>query len=173
MITDALAPHAHDSTALLTATKACPGVLHLFTSLLAAFPAAPAADAASDGGDAAAEEDASVPARVVAPQIATPISASAQQHVLLSAAARLAFASLLPTPERVTWHLLFNSDMHGKSFASFYGRITCQGPSLVVVRPSTRVYPTTCMGYMHVIRSSPTSSCVHQPQSTVITRTPP
>lgn len=81
------------------------------------------------------EEEAAGPAELVAPEIATPISAAAAPHVLLSAGARLALASLLPTPERRTWHLLFNSDLHGKSFATFYGNVTCKGPSIIVVRP--------------------------------------
>lgn len=153
-ITSALAPHTRDASSFQAAAKAWPGILHLFASLLAAFPPPDT----TAGAAADTPEDSAATTAVSVPRTVTPIAASAEPSLLLSTAARLTLASLLPTPQRREWHLLFNSDMHGKSFATFFGRTTCQGPSIVVVCfPPTAQRPARSVSRPHLLHRLPST----------------
>ena len=63
-----------------------------------------------------------------------------EAKLLLSYHWRLLLASLLPGKQRDNWELLFNSEVHGKSYSSFHGRVTARGPTLLVVRQSLPVF---------------------------------
>jgi hypothetical protein len=132
-VTDALHPLLGHPQSFLTGLKAWPGFLQLAATLTASFP--PPSPGQNDH-----RSDAHV---ATWPKI-DQVPAGAESRLLLSAAARLVLASLLPTAQQEAWKLLFNSEVHGKSFATFVGRISSRGPTVLVVRdpsyPKPRLY---------------------------------
>lgn len=67
--------------------------------------------------------------------VGAPESGSAREdRLLLCNTLRQQLASLVPASQRDSWHLLFNSDLMGKSFATCMGSVFDRGPTLLLVR---------------------------------------
>ena len=147
---EAVHPHAADSAAFSREMRAWPGLPAALSALTASFPAA-SASFSSPRPDSAAQQSADTPdapapaqpgtqsgaqpvAHTLLPRVNLPNYGRDQPLLLLPEVTRLLLASALPDAQRQDWRLLFNSDMHGKSFASFVGRILDQGPTVLAVR---------------------------------------
>jgi hypothetical protein len=130
----ALCPVLCDLTQWPQALKQWPGILHMFSLISSGYPG-PRSDVA------------------LLPRLAD-VSTKQAQQLLLPAAGRMALASLLPAAERVEWQLLFNSGAHGKSFATFCGRVFDRGSTVLVVRPH-QAHPT----FILIVPFAASSSC--------------
>jgi hypothetical protein len=119
---------AHDRQAFGQAMRSWPGLAGLLAVLTLRFPS----EEGKQGSDGAEQGAGQAP-----PPLGPLVSAPDQGRgmpLLLPAATRAVLASLLPPAQRVAWRLPFNSDVHGKSFASCFGRVADQGATFVVVR---------------------------------------
>ena len=144
-----LCPHLNSDAAFFAALKFWPGVPDLLACVTASFPAKPAAGPPPEKGARAEERQphASPSRGSASPPLAGQLEAMLPRAVgvpagveergllLLAEHTRLMLASLLPAAQREEWRLLFNSDVHGKSYASFAGAVMEAGPTVLVVRP--------------------------------------
>lgn len=130
-ITAFIHPFMTDSMSLEKGAKSWPGLLALCASVTAHFPPAHSLRPLDT------EEAEHIPAAIAPPAFV--MSRDASGNELLGVAARMALASLLKKLYQKKWHMLFNSYVHGKSYAMFYGKIASKGPTLTIVRSSPAV----------------------------------
>jgi hypothetical protein len=110
-----LCGNTSSSSHFAAALREWPGFVDIFSGLTLSFPA-----------EARTQHFAQL-----IPQKSLLIEGNAK--LLLVDSARLIVASLLSSDKQQEWRLLFNSDLHGKSFATFTGRVVDKGPTVVVV----------------------------------------
>lgn len=124
-----------NSSQFAGALRAWPGFKHIFLGLTALFP----------GEKDTRPVTPLIPRKAIVPEGCT--------RLLLSKVERLILASLLSNEKRQEWRLLFNSDLHGKSFATFVGRIIDKGPTLLVVRPLLLLFIYFCCSACYILQS--------------------
>lgn len=111
-----LCPALRDAQSALAGLRQWPGLLDIAAAVTSAFP----------------QSESAAEACQLLPHIADRSDGAARRH-LLPPAGRLVLASLLPGEQRREWRCLFNSDLHGKSFATLCGRAFDRGATLLVV----------------------------------------
>lgn len=129
-VTEFITPFVTDAMSLERGSKSWPGLLNLCAAVTAHYPPAHSMVLDDTEGEA-------IPAGVAPPVPVMPPAASGNE--LLSIAGRMVFASLLKRSYQHEWHMLFNSYINGKSYATFYGKIAARGPTLTIVRTLARV----------------------------------
>ena len=115
-----------------TVSKQWPGLASMLPRLFANFPAQGKRGAKRTAAESHTDE---VTAPAIVPAVDVP--KEQQKMLLLPEQMRAVLASLLVPVQRQQCRLLFNSDMHGKSFSTCIGKICDQGATFVVVRTRT------------------------------------
>jgi hypothetical protein len=125
-VTTSIARCMTDAASFEKGVKSWPGLLSLCAAATAQFPPPHTILSTDD------MEGQPMPSGLISPVFIAPPEASGNE--LLSEAGRLVLASLLKQSQQREWKMLFNSYIHGKSYATLYGKISNRGPTVITVR---------------------------------------